>query len=234
MNKLLKKFKLLSLYCVTLHSSLANAAATLVNFDDLDANIYGSVSVPYNYAGLNWSNFSVIDGVKFRTSTVYYESPSGFTSFSLPKSGYESGVVSSSAVAFNDSGFDAYISSYLNDSFTLNSFYITAAWRNELNIEVTGYLNGFQTNSILLITSREAPTLVTLNWKNVNQIKFHSFGGVSNGPFVANNGLQFALDNLSYRVTAVPESKAVELLLLGVIICCVWNTKISKKISPTK
>jgi hypothetical protein len=228
MGKFFKKIKLFSLYCVVFHFSLAEAAATVVTFDDLGANAYGSVWVPSDYAGLSWGNFALIDGATFRTSPVYYDTPTGSGIFDLPVTGYQSGVVSPSAVAFNVAGFDSYISSY-SSPITLNSFYITAAWRNELNIEVTGYQNGFQTNSILLSVSREGPTLVTLNWQNVNQIKFHSYGGISNGPFEGNNGVQFALDNVSYQAAAVPEPKAVELLLLGLVISCVWRTRNTKK-----
>ena len=89
----------------------------LITFDDLTGT---SLPVPAGYDNLTWSNFYYLNGVA-------YGQPSGFAA----------GVVSTNNVAYNNGGAPAAISS--SAPFTLVSAYLTAAWNDNLQVEVQGY-----------------------------------------------------------------------------------------------
>jgi hypothetical protein len=107
--------------------------------------------------------------------------------------------------------------------FELDSFYLAAAWRDGLEVTMTGKLNGVTVDSTTLTVNQSGPTLETFNNWDVNEVVLQSFGGASVGWF---DGYQFVLDNLtispvpeeSLRVNsfgAVPESSTRALMLLG-------------------
>jgi hypothetical protein len=156
------------------------ASAKLITFDDLaNVNVYQNIPNPYD--GFDWSShFRYLNGAD-------YPYPSG----------YQNGVVSASNVAFNAKGLPVNFSRRM--PFELDSFDLTAAWRNGLEVTVTGYLNGVMVDSATLIANQSGPTLETFNW-DVNKVVFQSFGGASVGWF---DGYQFVLDNL--RIGPVPE-----------------------------
>jgi hypothetical protein len=183
--------------------SLADpASARVVTFDDLpDNSLYNRFLNPY--AGFDWSsNFRYMSGAD-------YPYPSG----------YQSGVVSAPNVAFNANGKQVSFSRRM--PFELDSFDLTAAWRDGLEVTVTGYLNGVMVDSTTLIVNTTGPTKETFDW-DVNKVVFDSFGGVS----VGFNGYQFVLDNVTVSpvpgssarfdsFAAVPESSTWALMLLG-------------------
>jgi len=134
-----------------------SAQAVLLTFDDLPGD--GS-AVPIGYGGVDWSNFNNFDGVN------YANNPSG----------YENGVKSPNNVIFNNFGNPASILESATP-FALNSFYITAAWNDGLNVRIDG--SGGQTRLIVIDTS--GPTLVTLDWTNLASVTFTSDNITING-----------------------------------------------------
>ncbi len=184
--------------------SLADpASARLITFDDLPNNsLYQRIPNPY--AGFDWSpHFLYLNGADY----IY-------------PFGYQNGVVSAPNVAFNGGGRPVNFSSHVPfEPFELDSFNLTAAWRDELEVTVTGELNGVVVHSTTLTVNTSGPTLETFNW-DVNKVVFHSFGGVP----VGFEGYQFVLDNLSVSLVpdssirsfdAVPESSTWTLMLVG-------------------
>lgn len=151
--------------------SIATQADTL-NFDDLS----DFSSVPSGYGSLEWDNFTALN-----TSTYY-----------IPESGYVNGMVSPNNVLFNGYGLMASISN--TTPFSLVGMYLTAAWNNNLNVDITGYNGEDQIYTYSLILNTDGPTLVTLNWTDLTRVTFNSYGGVDAG--LGGGGVQFALDDL--------------------------------------
>src|SRR5439155_11363185 len=90
------------------------SSAGVTRFDDLAA---APIS---NYGGFTWTNVAVANG----------DSQGG---------GYAAGVISPENVAYNRFADTAEFSSVNAAPFDLNSVYITAAWRDGLQVTLTGY-----------------------------------------------------------------------------------------------
>ena len=172
--------------------------ATLVTFDDLTCTL---TPIPANYAGLTWSNFSCLNGPTDR-----------------PGTGYANGTVSPYNVAYNAGGNPANFSISSPGSFTLNSAYLTAAWNNNLDVQVQAYRSGSLVSTTNHVLQATGPTLVNFNLVNVDQVVFTSSGGVNVG--LGGSGTHFAMDNLVVNepigtTTPVPTLSQWTLLLLS-------------------
>jgi uncharacterized repeat protein (TIGR03803 family) len=149
----------------------------LITFDEL---IGTDLPVPAGYFGLTWSNFEYLNGVA-------YGQPSGFGA----------GVVSTNNVAFNNEGAPAAMSDAA--PFNLLSAYLTAAWDDNLQVEVQGY-NGpelIYDNTYTL--SATAPTLIAFNYVGVTSVQFISSGGTPH-PGYGGSGSEFVMDNVTVVV----------------------------------
>lgn len=117
----------------------APSQATLITFDDLSDNGNGT-QIPNGYQGLNWSNLYVLN-------TQLFSTPSG----------YQNNTVSPPNVVFNGFGAPAVIS---NNAFTLNSFYLGAAWNDGLQVTVIGKLNGVTLDTATFTANTSGPASI--------------------------------------------------------------------------
>jgi hypothetical protein len=148
----------------------------LIKFDDIIGYpLTEDNSIPNGYAGLNWNSFGVINAINYP----------------INPSGYSNGIISSPNDTYNDFGNPCSITALTtNDTFNLNSGYFTAAWNNNLNLNVIAYdvsNNILYQNNYTLQTS--APLLITFNWTNIYQVTFNSSGGTNAG--LNSNGTYF-------------------------------------------
>ena len=156
-------------------------ANRIITFDDLATptlDTYGEIdlgTIPNGYNGLNWGSFYVATPVA-----------------SFP-SGYNAGLVSPPNVAFNSYGTPATITS--SQPFNLISAYLTAAWMNNLQVEVQGKLAGALVYDKTCTLSATTPTLIPFNYIGVDEVDFTSSGGTQD-PAYTLHGEQFAMDNL--------------------------------------
>ena len=116
--------------------------------------------------------------------------------------------------------------------FELDSFDLAAAWRNELEVTVTGELCSppaspqtcMVVHSTTLTVNQSGSTLETLNWDDVNKVVFQSVVGTGNPVFF--EGYQFVLDNVTVSpgpkasadfaaLRGIPEPSTWTLMLLG-------------------
>jgi hypothetical protein len=171
------------------------ASAKLITFDLLKGS---DKPIPTGWAGFHWStDFYYLDGADF------------------PGTGFDNGVVSSPNVAFNNGvntvGFGR------QKPFEIVSFYVTAAYRNDLNFRVSGLLDGTVVDSETVKINTSGPTLITLDWNDINHVVFYAYGGVNAGlGGNKSDGFEFALDNLTTRVvSSIPEPSTWALMLLG-------------------
>jgi subtilisin family serine protease len=145
-----------------------STSGTTLTFDDI-GNIGVSAPIPSNYAGLNWS------------SDFYY-----LNSSSYPNTGYDYGTISGNYVAFNAFANPVSVS---GDVFDFNSAYLTAAWKDDLDVEVTGYFNNVEKYSQTIEIDQTAPTLFEFDFTDIDRLDFTSLGGLDG---------HFALDDATF------------------------------------
>ncbi|MGZ6020926.1 MAG: PEPxxWA-CTERM sorting domain-containing protein, partial [Phenylobacterium sp.] len=116
--------------------------------------------------------------------------------------GYANGIVSPGHDAYN--GFNGLASfSPVSGTFTLNSFYLTAAFGPEL-VDFKGYLGGVQQHAVSLLATNSGPTFYTLNWSNIDKVTF------------VGESAHSVLDNISVNGGgAVPEPASWALMIGG-------------------
>ncbi len=170
-------------FTAILAGSSVNAA--LITFDDFTDGDF----IPNGYAGLSWNNMSSLNAVTYDTNP----------------SGYFVGLVSPEFVAYNAYGTPA--SFGLEPGLVVNSFYLTAAWSDDLDVLIEGLLDGSPVVSTSIQIDSTLQSLVTLNWSGIDEVRLTTSGGVDN-PNFSGNGTHFALDNLvvNSEFQEVPEA----------------------------
>lgn len=158
----------------------ASASATLITFDDIVADPYGS-PIANGYAGLDWDNFYALPGLG-----AYTTSP-----------GYGNAVVSQLNTAFNGFANPATFSS--STGFSLMSLYVTKAW-NDGTTHFDGYVNNVLTYSMDVYSTTAGPTYVTFSgWNNLSKVVMSDGDGSA----------QSAVDNISINAVPEPETYAM-------------------------
>jgi len=185
------------LFCLASAALAPVASATVLDFEGLA----DQAKIPDGYGGLHWSiDFQSVDAIL------------------LPfPSGYKNGLVSGRNVAYNAFAND--VSFWVaSGTFALKGLYLTGAWNNSLNVDITGYLGSSAVHTATVVVSSNAPTQVLLNWSGVDKVEFHSYGGVSAG--YEGSGTHFVLDDLDVEVKGapVPEPFTVALGLGGLAL----------------
>lgn len=179
-------------------------AATTINFDDLS----DGETIPLGYDGLSWNNFGAENGADASSDFGY--------------NGYTNGVVSSPNVANNGFGDPAEI---YGTAFYLNSADFTAAWRDDLDVSVVGYVGGVATYNTSFDVNTSGPTLETFDWANLSEVEFSTSGGTldSNVTYTVNPDAdgQFAMDNLT--IGATPESSTWVPFTTGVLVLAIMT-----------
>jgi hypothetical protein len=162
--------------------TVLTGSAELLTFDDLGA---ATALVPNGYGSLDWGNFYCMD-----------------TGISAPAaSGYTAGTVSPPNVAFNGFGTEAVLSNATPFSFLSARF--TAAWNNDLRLEIKGYASNTLVYDSARTLSATVPILLNVNCIGVTNMEFISSGGTSNSGFPG-TGEEFVMDNASIVLTPAP------------------------------
>ncbi len=191
-----KSFLLSTLLTLGLGSAISTQAA-VITFDDLPATELDAI--PDGYNGFTW-------GESFLTNVSYVHKNT------LPGTGFETGVVSGDYAAFN---FLATTSSISGAQFDFNGAYLTAAWNDGLNIEVSGFLNNALLFTQTVIVNTNAAQWFDFNFLGINSLSLRAWGGTSIDGTQGNDF--FVMDNFTINEpTAVPESSSLLLLLLGI------------------
>jgi hypothetical protein len=183
----------------------ASAVADTIDFDDLNGS--GNQTIQNGYAGLNWDNVYIYDAT---------HDPAN-----LNPSGYQFSVISPNNVAFNGFGNSATVSS--DTVFNLNSAYLTAVWRDNLQVQVIGSLLGAPIYDNTYSLSATAATPINFNYLGIDSVQVSIFSAGTQHPGYNQNTNQVAIDNLNVdfltTLAAVPEPSTwlAAALALGVI-----------------
>ena len=163
----------------------AQAQAMTENFDGLTCfngtSVTTSTTIPSGTGGLDWANSRCINGPNNTNNP----------------SGYAAGTTSTPNAAVNGNGAPLALTRPGGGVFTLTKAQMTAAWNNNLQVTIEGFV-GITSQGIQTVTlSATAPTLITFtNATNVTRVVFTSSGGT--GGAYSSFGTQFAMDDLSY------------------------------------
>ncbi len=180
------------------------AGLVTVTFDDLEETGFTPVGsfIPDGYVGLNWHDFGVIDpmslGEPFETS------------------GYTNGIVSGSHVGYSvDAGSTI---SFSGGAFDFESAYLTAAWKNNVRVLITGY--DAQKTAIyqdILFIDSDTTLLHTFNYVGINSLEIRSTGGVDAG--YGGFGSNVVYDNVTFSTPSVtvPEPISLSLFRIGIL-----------------
>jgi hypothetical protein len=165
----------------------------LITFDDLPDS--GGIPVPADYSGMTWSNFYYMVRDSYGTNSGYY-----------------AGTVSPPNVAFN--GWAAPVSIVNTGSFSLISAYLTAAWIDNLQVQVEGYVDTALTYSNTYPLSVTTPTLINFNYFGVTRVDLVYGGG--------GGSTHFAIDNVLLSTNATA-SVAISPTNTGNFVSGVWS-----------
>lgn len=187
------------------------ASANVLTFDNIGTGPYGTV--PDGYNGLNFTNLDYLN-------PALYDTDGGNPS--VVGTGFFSGIESGSYVAFNPGGSPASFTSDNAGTFTLNSFYITSAWLDNLDIDVYGLRNGVVVDSETVAVSIAGPNLFTFNWTGIDTVNLVAFSGTEDPSLPpGQTSEQFALDNVTVTnfasPSATPEPTSLALAGSGVV-----------------
>jgi len=199
------------LSCLAVAALAATAPASVITFDDLPVGYeYGSdepstAPIPDGYGELHWSDsFYVMD-------TSMYLQDNG-------PSGYSNCVVSGTQVAFNAYGDSVWVDD--GSTFDFTSVWLGAAWNDDLNITVEGYLGDVLLYSTTVVAQYAEPQEYYFYYAGIDRISFYSWGGTDHDPSDFVWGDHFVMDDMVINdgyvpISNVPAPAAVASLMMG-------------------
>jgi len=177
-----------------------SARSELLTFDDLSGQY---TAIPNGYGGLDWSDWWVLNVPDYCLSYC--------------PSGYQQSDVSTPNVANGgnpdeeDPGTATFSSS---SAFTLNSFYITAGWRDDLTVTVTGYNGAAQIDQTSLTIGTQSASFEVFDWTGLTSVTLAMSGGVPHG-YATGSNYAVAIDNMTINGSVTPEPATWMMMLAG-------------------
>ena len=196
----MKKLTKFAIAAVLLPLSFAVSAENL-NFDDISLPTSPNHQKITSYHDFTWTDASVLN----------------YEYYGKNQSGYKNGTISGTNTLFNFAERDMSIEKTGGGTFDLVSAWMTGAWRNNLSVTVTGFLNGQVVNTMDLTLSAINPTEVLFNFTGIDKVTFSSTKVTGDTvPGFINKGWQMAIDDMVITpVSAVPEPSTYAMMFAG-------------------
>ena len=167
--------------------------ADVLTFDDIGTP-EESTLIPDGYGGFDWDYF-------------YYRN----IAEDPIDSGGKNGLVSGDYLAHNSGYFN--LVGLSGNLFTFQGAWLAASWRDELNVQIDGYLNNnlVYTNTVVVNTTNSI--WYEMNYVNIDKLEFSSFGGTPHEGY-SHDGYHFVMDNFTY----IPEPATILLFIFGELL----------------
>lgn len=221
---------------LTFEGSTTTGASRILDTDG--ANAHGPSLL--DYAGYDWIGMAVSKpnvSVGRPQQIVGFENdpedgPTPVTA--AVDAGFHRSIVSGDTVAYTQSFAGAsslFASIKARDgaaNFNFLSTWMTAGWRDAISVTVTGLLDGNALYTNTFTIGDDAPTLIDLDYMNIDEIRFSSAGGsflYPNGSGIGgfvNPSNAFSTPVLVFddmTIAAVPEPSTILLMLVGLAVC---------------
>jgi hypothetical protein len=191
----------IALSLIPLLIATIGARATLLKFDDLSGPY---TAIPNGYGGLNWSDWWLLN-------------VPGYCAAGYCPSGYQQAVISQPNVAVEAldpfSGGLATSTFSSSTPFTLDSFYITAAWRDDLTVTVTGYNGDTQIHQSIFTVGTQSAGFEIFNWTGLTSVSLTPSGGTPHG--YGASDYEVAIDSMTINGSVVLEPAPWVMMLVG-------------------
>jgi MYXO-CTERM domain-containing protein len=136
-----------------------------------------------------------------------------------PLSGYCYASSSKPDVAYDPRGTPATLSS--GSVFTLGSAFLTAAWNNGLNLEITGFSGATQMFDRNIVLSQNSGAVYTFGWSGIDRLVFTPSGRLDANSDDVGVGTEFVLDDISLtpgtESSVTPEPATMSLVAFGLV-----------------
>ncbi len=154
--------------------TVVTGTVDVITFDDLPG---AGLAVPVDYHNLVWGNLYYLNAVQYTNASGYY-----------------AGMSSPSNVVYDAYGTNASLGQA--SPFGFLSAYMTAAWRDNLQVQVLGYNLGTLLYSNTYVLNATAPTLINFGYTGVTEVDFIPSGGTPHAGYPG-TGTQFVMDNIT-------------------------------------
>ncbi len=152
-------------------------ASVLITFNN--TNTTAEQPLYPGYGGLDWQNVQTMN-------------TNWWVSMGAPINGYVSGAVAPPTVAWvpSDGFFSNTATATISSGtpFSFESAALTSAWNDNLQLQVTGYLNGQIVGSQSVTLNPWSPTIVNFNFPQVDTVKMVASGGTYDPAFPVPEG----------------------------------------------
>jgi hypothetical protein len=165
----------------------AAASPIIIDFENASDD---ALHIPNGYRGFNWDNFGAVAGFR---------------------GGYGTGIVSGEWTGFNE--FENPAAMSREPGFNLYDGYFTAAWRDNVMLQVLGYRNGSQIYDTSWTLDTSGPALLSLNYFDVDLVRFITSGGVN--VVEGGDGTHFVADDVRVAQTSIPAALPLFATALG-------------------
>ena len=194
--------------------SISSSYGSVVTFED--EGTLGLSPIRDGFYGLNWGSFHA------------QKRPGD----SQEDNGYYNGVVSGDYAAWSATNTEINKSGSL---FTANSLFITAAWRDDLEIRLIGNRGGKAFFDKTFRINDDVPTFVLLDYIDIDELVLTSSGGIPN-PNTLGDGTQFVIDDFTFNeaVTVhaepipVPSNQFPGFIILAILLSLIANKRLCR------